>query len=154
VAGRSRPATGSRSQRGGARDALVHLTERGCTVSDEGTPGPIIRDPLPPLARFPAVAVSALGRWRREAFPAQHRATWFPPRTTLERSAGPCLCPMDRHSGRSTRSSSPPTVARPATGWATLAAAWDRLDSGRSHPPGSRLTEVDSVFRLQVRSGV
>jgi putative membrane-bound dehydrogenase-like protein len=64
---------------GGVRDALVHLAEGGLYpyVPDEGTPQPVTGDPLPPLARFPAVALSGLERYRGGAFPAGYRGNLF-----------------------------------------------------------------------------
>ena len=70
---------------GGLRDALVHLVEGGLFpgVPDEGTLHPVTGDPLPPVSRFPAVALSGLayhdGRglppgWNRNLFSAQHNA--------------------------------------------------------------------------------
>jgi putative heme-binding domain-containing protein len=64
---------------GGGRDALVHLAEGGLYpyVPDEGTPQPVTGDPLPLLARFPAVALSGLERYRGRAFPAEYRGNLF-----------------------------------------------------------------------------
>src|SRR5262245_15964778 len=64
---------------GGLRDALVHLAEGGLYpyVPDEGTPQPVTGDPLPPLARFPAVALSGLERYRGGAFPVGYRGNLF-----------------------------------------------------------------------------
>jgi putative membrane-bound dehydrogenase-like protein len=64
---------------GGARDALVHLVEGALYpyVPDEGTPQPVTGDPLPPLARFPAVALSGLERYRGSGFPAAYRGNLF-----------------------------------------------------------------------------
>jgi putative membrane-bound dehydrogenase-like protein len=70
----------------GVRDALVHLVEGGLYphhLSDEGTPQFLTNEPLPAVARYPAVALSGLVRYRGEAFPpsmwdnlfsAQHNA--------------------------------------------------------------------------------
>ena len=64
---------------GGFRDALVHLVEGGLYpyVPDEGTPQPITGEPLPAVARFPAVALSGLERYRGTAFPAEYRGNLF-----------------------------------------------------------------------------
>jgi putative membrane-bound dehydrogenase-like protein len=64
---------------GGFRDALVHLTEGGLYpyVPDEGTPQPVTGDPLPPVARFPAVALSGLVRYRGIAFPDEYRGNLY-----------------------------------------------------------------------------
>src|SRR4029077_12608127 len=43
----------------------------------EGTPQPVTGDPLPPLALFPAVALSGLERYRGGAFPAGYRGNLF-----------------------------------------------------------------------------
>src|SRR3954470_10353877 len=57
---------------GGYRDALVHLVEGGLYpyVPDEGTPQPVTGEVLPAVARFPAVALSGLERYRGTAYPA------------------------------------------------------------------------------------
>ncbi|HYE97616.1 MAG TPA: PVC-type heme-binding CxxCH protein [Planctomycetota bacterium] len=68
---------------GGYRDALVHLVEGGLYpyAPDQGTPQPVTGEPLPPLALFPAVALSGLARyeawhlsprWYGDLFTAQH----------------------------------------------------------------------------------
>jgi putative heme-binding domain-containing protein len=64
---------------GGIRDALVHLVEGGLYpyVPDEGTPQPITGEPLPPVSRFPAVALSGLDRYRGTAFPDEYRGNLF-----------------------------------------------------------------------------
>lgn len=64
---------------GGFRDSLVHLVEGGLYpyVRDEGTPQPITGDPLPPVSRFPAVALSGLVRQEGPAFPAEYRGDLF-----------------------------------------------------------------------------
>jgi putative membrane-bound dehydrogenase-like protein len=64
---------------GGFRDALVHVVDGGLYpyVPDEGTPQPITGDPLPPLARFPAVALSGLERYRGTGFPSEYRGNLF-----------------------------------------------------------------------------
>src|SRR5262249_24387294 len=64
---------------GGLRDALVHLVEGGLYpyVPDEGTPQPVTGDPLPPVARFPAVALSGLVRHHGLSFPAGYRGNLF-----------------------------------------------------------------------------
>jgi putative membrane-bound dehydrogenase-like protein len=63
----------------GARDALIQLVEGGLYpyVPDEGTPQPVTGDPLPPLARLPAVALSGLERYRGGEFPAGYRGNLF-----------------------------------------------------------------------------
>jgi putative membrane-bound dehydrogenase-like protein len=64
---------------GGVRDAMVHLVEGALYpyVPDEGTPQPVTGDPLPPLALFPAVALSGLERYRGGGFPAAYRGNLF-----------------------------------------------------------------------------
>jgi putative membrane-bound dehydrogenase-like protein len=64
---------------GGFRDALVHLVEGGLYpyVPDEGTPQPVTGEPLPSVARFPAVALSGLVRYRGTAYPAEYRGSLF-----------------------------------------------------------------------------
>jgi putative heme-binding domain-containing protein len=63
----------------GFRDALVHLAEGGLYsyVSDNGTPFPVTGEPLPPITRFPAVALSGLARYRGTAFPPDFRGNLF-----------------------------------------------------------------------------
>ncbi|MEO6435520.1 MAG: PVC-type heme-binding CxxCH protein [Tepidisphaeraceae bacterium] len=65
---------------GGVRDALVHLVEGGLYpmhLSDLGTTHVITGDPLPPLATFPAVAVSGLMRYEGFSLPAAMRGNLF-----------------------------------------------------------------------------
>jgi putative membrane-bound dehydrogenase-like protein len=64
---------------GGFRDALVHLVEGGLYpyVSDQGTPQPVTGEVLPAVARFPAVALSGLERYRGTAYPAEYRGNLF-----------------------------------------------------------------------------
>ncbi len=64
---------------GGIRDALVHLVEGGLYPyePDVGTPQLVTGEPLPALARFPAVALSGLTIYRGAAFPAEMRGDLF-----------------------------------------------------------------------------
>jgi putative membrane-bound dehydrogenase-like protein len=64
---------------GNVRDALVHLVEGGLYpyAPDEGTPQLITGAPLPPVTRFPAVALSGLMAYRGEAFPQEMRGNLF-----------------------------------------------------------------------------
>jgi putative membrane-bound dehydrogenase-like protein len=64
---------------GGIRDALVHLVEGGLYpyVPDEGTPQPVTGEPLPPLTRFPAVALSGVVRYNGATFPPDYRGNLF-----------------------------------------------------------------------------
>ena len=65
---------------GGVRDALVHLVEGGLYplhLSDTGTRYVVTGDPLPPLATFPAVALSGLMRYDGAAIPVDMRGNLF-----------------------------------------------------------------------------
>jgi putative membrane-bound dehydrogenase-like protein len=64
---------------GGMRDALVHLVEGGLYpyLSDAGTPYPITGVALPPVALYPAVAVSGITCYRGSAFPRAMRGDLF-----------------------------------------------------------------------------
>jgi len=64
---------------GGIRDALVHLVEGGLYPlnADLGTPQPITGEFLPPVALFPAVALSGLARYRGTRFPSEMRGNLF-----------------------------------------------------------------------------
>jgi putative membrane-bound dehydrogenase-like protein len=65
---------------GGVRDALVHLVDGGLYplhTSDSGTPQVVTGDPLPPLATFPAVALSGLMRYEGASFPPEMRGNLF-----------------------------------------------------------------------------
>jgi putative membrane-bound dehydrogenase-like protein len=64
---------------GGFRDALVHLVAGGLYpyVPDEGTLQVVTGEPLPALARFPAVALSGLERYRGSAFPSEYHGNLF-----------------------------------------------------------------------------
>ncbi|MEO6437421.1 MAG: PVC-type heme-binding CxxCH protein, partial [Tepidisphaeraceae bacterium] len=65
---------------GGVRDALVHLVEGGLYplhLPDLGTTHIITGDPLPPLATFPAVALSGLMRYERTSLPTEMRGNLF-----------------------------------------------------------------------------
>ena len=59
---------------GGVRDALVHLVEGGLYPrhEDKGSHQVITGDPLPPVALFPAVALSGLARYEGRAFAGMH----------------------------------------------------------------------------------
>ncbi len=63
----------------GIRDALVHLVEGALYpyAPDTGTPQPITGDPLPAVARYPAVALSGLELYRGTAFPAAMHGSLF-----------------------------------------------------------------------------
>ena len=63
----------------GVRDALVHLVEGGLYpyAPDTGTPQPVTGDPLPAVARYPAVALSGLELYRGTAFPAAMHGSLF-----------------------------------------------------------------------------
>ncbi len=64
----------------GERDALVHLVEGGLyplQLQDKGTRFLVSGDPLPPLAMYPAVALSGIARYRGDAFPAHLRDCLF-----------------------------------------------------------------------------
>src|SRR5678815_2969612 len=56
---------------GGMRDALVHLVEGGLYpyIPDNGSPKPFTGRTLPPLAMFPAAALSGLTAYRGQTFP-------------------------------------------------------------------------------------
>ena len=62
---------------GGVRDAIVHLADGGLYpyVPDVGTPLPVTGDPLPAVAKFPAVALSGLVLYRGEALRKDPQAT-------------------------------------------------------------------------------
>jgi putative membrane-bound dehydrogenase-like protein len=64
---------------GGIRDAIVHLVDGGLYpyVPDRGTPLPVTGGFVPPLALFPAVAVSGTTRLRGAAFPEEMRGNLF-----------------------------------------------------------------------------
>jgi putative membrane-bound dehydrogenase-like protein len=64
---------------GGIRDAIVHLAEGGLYPYDKdvGTPQPVTGDPLPPVSRFPAVALSGAVFYRGASFPAEMRGNLF-----------------------------------------------------------------------------
>ncbi|MDQ3441391.1 MAG: HEAT repeat domain-containing protein [Planctomycetota bacterium] len=65
---------------GGLRDALVHLVEGGrypLHERDVGTPHVVTGDWLPPVAMFPAVALSGLTRYEGASFPAELRGNLF-----------------------------------------------------------------------------
>ena len=63
----------------GVRDALVHLVEGGLYpyAPDVGTPQSITGEPLPALAKYPAVALSGLEFYRGNAFPVACRGNLF-----------------------------------------------------------------------------
>ena len=63
----------------GLRDALVHLVEGGLYpyAPDRGTPLPVTGEPLPPLALYPAVALSGLEICRGPTFPEAMRGSLF-----------------------------------------------------------------------------
>jgi putative membrane-bound dehydrogenase-like protein len=63
----------------GYRDALVHLLDGGLYPfePDTGSPLPVTGDPLPPIARFPAVALSGICRYRGNTFPAEMHGNLF-----------------------------------------------------------------------------
>ncbi len=64
---------------GGIRDAIVHLLDGGLYpyAADQGTPLPVTGEFIPPLALFPAVALSGLARCEGTAFPAAYRGNLF-----------------------------------------------------------------------------
>jgi putative membrane-bound dehydrogenase-like protein len=64
---------------GGIRDAIVHLVDGGLYPyeKDSGTPQPVTGDPLPPVSRFPAVALSGVVTYRGPTFPAEMRGNLF-----------------------------------------------------------------------------
>jgi len=64
----------------GQRDALVHLVEGGLyplKLRDEGTSFLVSGEPLPPLAIYPAVALSGIVRYRGAAFPTRWHDVLF-----------------------------------------------------------------------------
>jgi putative membrane-bound dehydrogenase-like protein len=63
----------------GKRDALVHLIDGGLYPyePDTGTRFPVTGDPLPPVALFPAVALSGVCAYRGSAFPADMHGNFF-----------------------------------------------------------------------------
>jgi putative heme-binding domain-containing protein len=63
----------------GVRDALVHLVDGGLYpyCPEKGTPFPRTGDVIPPLALFPAVALSGLARCESAAFPESMRGNLF-----------------------------------------------------------------------------
>ncbi|MGI8605473.1 MAG: DUF7133 domain-containing protein [Verrucomicrobiales bacterium] len=66
--------------RDGLRDALVHLVEGGLYpmgLKDRGTVHLVSGDPLPPIAMYPAVAVSGLMRHRGKSVPAEFAGCLF-----------------------------------------------------------------------------
>lgn len=66
--------------RDGVRDALVHLVEGGLyplQIRDVGTPQLISGEALPPIAQYPAVALSGLMRYTGEQFPVEYRDRLF-----------------------------------------------------------------------------
>src|SRR4051812_7141558 len=81
---------------GGFRDALVHLVDGGLYpyVPDEGTPQPVTGDPLPPVARFPAVALSGLERYRGATFPPEYRGNLFSAQHNARRVGRHALVPV------------------------------------------------------------
>lgn len=64
---------------GGIRDAIVHLVPGGLYpyVPDTGTKYPFSGDVIPPLALFPAVALSGLVRYEGTGFPEAMRGNLF-----------------------------------------------------------------------------
>src|SRR2546428_220318 len=64
---------------GGIRDAIVHLVPGGLYpyVPDKGTAFPFTGDVIPPLALFPAVALSGMCRYDHAAFPEEMRGNLF-----------------------------------------------------------------------------
>jgi putative heme-binding domain-containing protein len=64
---------------GGIRDALVHLVDGGLYpyVPDKGTALPLTGTLIPPLALFPAVALSGLARLESASFPEAMRGNLF-----------------------------------------------------------------------------
>src|SRR5436190_1336504 len=64
---------------GGVRDALVHLVDGGLYpyCPEKGTPFPRTGNVIPPLALFPAVALSGLTRAESAAFPESMRGNLF-----------------------------------------------------------------------------
>jgi hypothetical protein len=63
----------------GWRDALVHLLPGGLFpyVPDKGTRLPVTGDPLPPVALFPAVALSGICTYQGDVFPQPMRGNFF-----------------------------------------------------------------------------
>ena len=63
----------------GVRDALVHLLPGGLYPmhKEVGTPQPIMGEPLPAMALYPAVALSGLMRYEGTGFPAEMRDNLF-----------------------------------------------------------------------------
>jgi putative membrane-bound dehydrogenase-like protein len=72
-------AVGAGPSDGGLRDALVHLVDGGLYPyhPEAGTPQPVTGEPLPPIALFPAVALSGLTAYRGPTFPAEMRGQFF-----------------------------------------------------------------------------
>jgi putative membrane-bound dehydrogenase-like protein len=64
---------------GGIRDAIVHLVDGGLYpyVPDQGTAQPVTGGFIPPLALFPAVAVSGMARLRGAVWPEEFRGHLF-----------------------------------------------------------------------------
>src|ERR1043166_2161574 len=64
---------------GGIRDAIIHLVPGGLYpyVPDKGTAYPFTGDVLPPLALFPAVALSGMCRYNKLTFPKEMRGNLF-----------------------------------------------------------------------------
>jgi len=64
---------------GGVRDALIHLVDGGLYpyCPDKGTPQPVTGGFIPPLALFPAVAMSGLARLETATFPEAMRGNLF-----------------------------------------------------------------------------
>ena len=64
---------------GGVRDALVHLVDGGLYpyAPEKGTPHPRTGGVLPPLALFPAVALSGIARGESAALPPAMRGSLF-----------------------------------------------------------------------------
>jgi putative membrane-bound dehydrogenase-like protein len=67
------------SASGGLRDALIHMVDGGLYPyhPDVGTPQPVTGEPLPPIALFPAVALSGLTAYQGPTFPAEMRGQFF-----------------------------------------------------------------------------
>jgi putative membrane-bound dehydrogenase-like protein len=72
-------AVGTSPSAGGMRDALVHLVDGGLYPyhPEVGTPQPVAGEPLPPIALFPAVALSGLTAYQGPTFPAEMRDQLF-----------------------------------------------------------------------------
>jgi putative membrane-bound dehydrogenase-like protein len=64
---------------GGVRDAIVHLVDGALFPYDKdvGTPQPVTGEPMPPVARFPAVALSGIAVYRGAQFPAAMKGNLF-----------------------------------------------------------------------------